>query len=259
MLDQKSEVSKKFKKSNFPKGLVHGFCPKIELFTMRFFRHPKAEKSVFLIFWIEKNTFPLRKGKFQKCPQNWIFHRGQSLFLSKNRAFYDVVFQAPQSKKECFLIFWIENNTFQIIKGKFLKMSEKIGFFKGVSPCFCQKTELSTMWYFQGNQGREDWFLIFWIEKKYFLAQKSKVSIMCKKNRNFLKELVHGSFYHVCDRFLIFRIEKNKFKARKVKFQKMCEKLYFSKGLVHVFCEKNGVFYYAGFLGKLRQKRSVFF
>ena len=60
------------------------------------------------------------------------------------------------------------------------------------------------------------------------------------------------------DRFLIFRIEKNKFKTRKVKFQKMCEKLYFSKGLVHVFCEKNGVFYHAGFLGKLRQKRSFF-
>ena len=76
MLDQKSEVSKRFKKSNFPKGLVHGFCPKIELFNMRFFRHPKAEKSVFLIFWIEKNTFQLRKGKFQKFPPNWIFHRG---------------------------------------------------------------------------------------------------------------------------------------------------------------------------------------
>ena len=57
------------------------------------------------------------------------------------------------------------------------------------------------------------------------------------------------------DRFLIFRIEKNKFKTRKVKFQKMCEKFYF----VHVFCEKNAVFYHAGFLGKLRQKRSLFF
>ena len=139
MLDQKSEVSKRFKKWNFPKGFVHGFCPKIELFTMRFFRHPKAEKSVFLIFWIEKNTFQLRKGKFQKCPQNWIFHWGQSLFLSKNRAFYDVVFQAPQGKKECFLIFWIENNTFQIIKGKFLKMSEKSGFSRGLVHVFVKK------------------------------------------------------------------------------------------------------------------------
>ena len=174
MLDQKSEVSKRFKKSNFPKGLVHGFCPKIELFTMRFFRHPKAEKSVFLIFWIEKNTFQLRKGKFQKCPQNWIFHRGQSLFLSKNRAFYDVVFQAPQGKKECFLIFWIENNTFQIIKGKFLKMSEKSGFSRGLVHVFVKKTELSTMWYFQGNQGREDCFLIFWIEKNTFQRRKAK-------------------------------------------------------------------------------------
>ena len=160
MLDQKSEVSKRFKKSNFPKGLVHGFCPKIELFTIRFFRHPKAEKSVFLIFWIEKNTLQLRKGKFQKCPQNWIFHRGQSLFLSKNRAFYDVVFQAPQGKKECFIFqrgqsmffvsfllcgffreteaekivfffkFWI-GNTFQSRKVNFQKYLKKRNFLKG--------------------------------------------------------------------------------------------------------------------------------
>ena len=36
-LEQKSEVSKTSEKSNFSKGLVHGFCPKNELFTMRAF------------------------------------------------------------------------------------------------------------------------------------------------------------------------------------------------------------------------------
>ena len=36
-LEQKSEVSKTSEKSNFSKGLVHGFCQKNELFTMRAF------------------------------------------------------------------------------------------------------------------------------------------------------------------------------------------------------------------------------
>ena len=35
--------------------------------------------------------------------------------------------------------------------------------------------------------------LILWIEKKYFLEQKSEVSKISYKNRNFLKGLVHGS------------------------------------------------------------------
>ena len=61
------------------------------------------------------------------------------------------------------------------------------------------------------------------------------------------------------DRFLIFRIEKDKFKTRKVKFQKMCEKLYFLKGLVDVFCEKNGVFYLAGFFRETKAENIVFF
>ena len=59
---------------------------------MRFFRHTKAEKSVFLIFWIEKNIFQLRKGKFQNVPKIEFFKGFSPWFLSKNRAFYDVVF-----------------------------------------------------------------------------------------------------------------------------------------------------------------------
>ena len=61
------------------------------------------------------------------------------------------------------------------------------------------------------------------------------------------------------DRFLIFRVEKNKFKTRKVKFQKMCEKLYFSKGLVHVFCEKKCSFLPRGFFRETKAEKTVFF
>ena len=40
--------SKKCQKRHFSKGLVHGFCPKIELFSFGFFGVIKSEKSVFL-------------------------------------------------------------------------------------------------------------------------------------------------------------------------------------------------------------------
>ena len=57
-LDLKSEVLKNSKKNwHFAKGLVHGFCQKIDLFLICFFWAKKAREKHFLIFWIEKNAF----------------------------------------------------------------------------------------------------------------------------------------------------------------------------------------------------------
>ena len=108
-LEQESEVSKTSDKSNFSKALVHGFCQKIELFTMCVFFANKGKKDCFLIFWIENNTFQTRKVKFKKRQKNRNFQMGQSMFLSKNRAFYYFY----QGRKDVFLIFLIEKNTFQ--------------------------------------------------------------------------------------------------------------------------------------------------
>ena len=187
------------------------------------------------------------------------FSQGLVLVFVKKSSLLRCGFLGTPRQKRVFFNILDRKQYFLDHKREVFKNVRKIGFFKGVSPCFCQKNRAFYHVVFLGKPRQRRLFFDILEIKIYFLAQKSKVSRMCKKNRNFLKGLVHGSFYHVCDRFLIFRIEKNKFKTRKVKFQKMCEKLYFSKGLVHVFCEKNGVFYYAGFLGKLRQKRSFFF
>ena len=53
-LDLKSEVLKNLKKWTFCRGLVHGFCQKINLSLICFFFVKKATKKHFLIFWIEK-------------------------------------------------------------------------------------------------------------------------------------------------------------------------------------------------------------
>ena len=56
-LDQKKEVLKNDKKSKFSKGLVHGFCRKIELSVIYVFLANQARKNRFLVNWIKKNAF----------------------------------------------------------------------------------------------------------------------------------------------------------------------------------------------------------
>ena len=63
-LHQKIEVLNSSKHRHFSEGLVHGFCPKIELFLISVFCRYYITKDRFLIFWIEKNAFR---------PGNWSF------------------------------------------------------------------------------------------------------------------------------------------------------------------------------------------
>ena len=56
-LDQKSEVLKSPKIGNFSKGLVPGFCQKIEYFIRGICFANSTRKERFIIFWIEKNAF----------------------------------------------------------------------------------------------------------------------------------------------------------------------------------------------------------
>ena len=57
ILDQKVNVLKGAKNRHFPKGIIHGFCPKIELFSFAFFGVINSEKNLFYIFLIEKDDF----------------------------------------------------------------------------------------------------------------------------------------------------------------------------------------------------------
>ena len=55
--EEKIEVLTRVKKWNFPKGLVHGLCPKIELFLISIFHKNYVRKDRFPIFWKENNHF----------------------------------------------------------------------------------------------------------------------------------------------------------------------------------------------------------
>ena len=54
---RKRNFSKSPKIRNFPKGLVHGFCRKIELSVIYVFWANQARKDRFLVYWIKKNVF----------------------------------------------------------------------------------------------------------------------------------------------------------------------------------------------------------
>ena len=56
-LDQKIKVLTRAKYGHFPKELVHGFCPKIELSLIALFHRQYVRKDRFSIFWIEDNYF----------------------------------------------------------------------------------------------------------------------------------------------------------------------------------------------------------
>ena len=135
---QKREVSKMSPKLDFSQGLVLVFVKKSSLLRCGFLGTPRQKRVFFHILDRKQYFLDHKREVFKNVRKNRVFQEGQSMFLSKNRAFYHVVFLGKPRQRRL---------VFDIL-------------------------------------GR----------KKYFLAQKSKVSIMCKKNRNFLKGLVHGSF-----------------------------------------------------------------
>ena len=82
VLRVKIEVSTRTKKWNFPKGLVHGFCPKIAFF----FTKIMSEKIVFDILEKKKQLFLDQKIEVLTRAKKWTFFKGVSPWiLSKNR------------------------------------------------------------------------------------------------------------------------------------------------------------------------------
>ena len=75
-LDQKNEDLTRAKKWTFLKGLVHGFCPKIEPLLFGIFHRNHIRKKSFLTLWAEENDFERKKLKFRKGPKNGNFPKG---------------------------------------------------------------------------------------------------------------------------------------------------------------------------------------
>ena len=136
----KTTVSKKRKIDIFPKGLTHGFGPKMAIFPTFFFQAIQARKMSFMIFQNEKTLFQAIKTRSSKSRKIDIFPKGLTHgFGPKMAIFPTFFFQAIQARKMSFMIFQNEKTPFQAIKTRSPK-SPKIDIFpKGLTHGFGPK------------------------------------------------------------------------------------------------------------------------
>ena len=88
----KTRSSKTRKIDIFPKGLTHGFGPKMAIFPT-FFLGNIGQENVFYDILERKNAFLGCKNKKFKKSKNWHFSKGiNPWFLSKNGNFTNVFF-----------------------------------------------------------------------------------------------------------------------------------------------------------------------
>ena len=128
---------------HFPKGLVHGFCQKLNILFLFSFSVKQSETRCFLTFWIEDLPIQTRKTLILKSRKLAFFQRGQSMiFGQKQETMVLFSFSAKQSKTKCFVSLQIEIQPFKT-KNASIQKSGKLAFFQGgQSMAFGQKLEL---------------------------------------------------------------------------------------------------------------------
>ena len=128
----------KSKKSNVFKGLLHGFCQKLELFTMCIFCANEATKDCFFNIVDRKECFLDKKVTFQKKSRKSKFSKGLSpWFLSKSRTFYHVCLLGKLSQKRSFFdILDKKKSSLDQKKWRFKKLKKKSNFSKAVCQWF---------------------------------------------------------------------------------------------------------------------------
>ena len=105
-LGYKKTSPKRRKIDIFPKGLTHGFDPKMAIFPTFFFQAIQARKMSFMIFQNQKTPFKSIKTRSPKSRKIDIFPKGLTHgFGPKMAIFPTFFFQAIQARKMSFMMF----------------------------------------------------------------------------------------------------------------------------------------------------------
>ena len=124
----------------FPKGLTHGFCPKMAIFPIFFLLCNTGEENVFYDILERKNAFLGYKNKKFKKSKNWHFSKGvNSWFSSKNGHFFKFFFRQYRPGKRLLWYFRDEKSPSRLQKQQVKNKSKKKHFSKGVNPRFWSK------------------------------------------------------------------------------------------------------------------------
>ena len=91
-LGYKNNKFKKSKNWHFPKGLAHGFGPKLAIFSPCFLRNIGQENVLCHILEQKKNAFLGLKNNKLKKSKNWHFCKGVSPWFSFKSGHFSTLF-----------------------------------------------------------------------------------------------------------------------------------------------------------------------
>ena len=113
----KTRSSKSRKINNFPKGLTHGFGPKMAIFPTFVFQAIQSRKMSLTIYSSKKTPFYSLKTRSSIIRKIDIFSKGLTHgFRSKMAMFPTFFFQAIQPRKMSLTIFQSQKTPFQALK-----------------------------------------------------------------------------------------------------------------------------------------------
>ena len=102
---------------HFPKGLVHGFCQKLEILFLFSFSVKQSETRCFLTFWIENLPIQTRKTLILKSRKLAFFLRGWFMvFGQKQEILLLFSFSVEYSKTKCFVSRQIDKYGFRKVE-----------------------------------------------------------------------------------------------------------------------------------------------
>ena len=230
----KTKSPKNRKIAIFPKGLTHGFGPKIALLPTLFFQAIQARKLSFIIVQNQNTPFKAIKSRSPKSQKIDLFPKEFGHVLGPKMAIFPSFFsQAIQARKMFFMIFQNEKTPFQAIKTK-LPKSRKLHIFpKAFGHVLGPKMAIFPTLFSQAIQARKMSFMIFQNKSTPFQALKTK-SPKSRIIEIYPKGLTHGFgpkitilpiFFFLGNighkmSFMIFQKEKTPFQAIKRKIPK---------------------------------------
>ena len=134
----------------FPKGLTHGFGPKMAIFPSIFFKTIQGRKMFFTIFQNEKTPYQAIKTRSSKTRKIEIFRKRLTHgFGPKLAIFPTFIFQEIQAKKMPFTIFQNVKTPFLAIKTRSAKTPKIDTFPKGFTHSFGPKMAIFQLLFFR--------------------------------------------------------------------------------------------------------------
>ena len=145
---------KKVKKiAIFPKGVTHGFGPKLAIFSTSFFRQYRPGKCVLRYFRAENAFLGFKNKKFKKS-KNWPFPKGvNQWFKSKKGYFSEFFFLDIIGQENVFYDILEQKNAFLGYKNKNIKKSKNWHFSEGVNLWFWSRNCPFFNFFFLANIG----------------------------------------------------------------------------------------------------------